>query len=48
MNNSSFAEYTDKSLHDWSAIIREEMMNSDIIPEPFDSDSDGVSWADMW
>lgn len=48
MDNHSFVNYCSETVDDLSIVIREEMMKSNVPPEPFISDSCGVSWTDVW
>ncbi|MDO4314408.1 MAG: isochorismatase family cysteine hydrolase [Oscillospiraceae bacterium] len=48
MDSAAFADYGPETVPDLSAAIRETMLASDAVPEPFESQGGGVGWTDLW
>lgn len=48
MDSAAFAGYDQYTVSDLSAAIRAEMLDSDVLPEPFETSNNGVGWMDLW
>ena len=48
MDSIAFADYDENTVTDLSAAIRQQMLEEDLIPEPFTTDETGTQWPDLW
>jgi len=48
MDSAAFASYGPDTVPDLSAAIREELLASDLAPEPFQAWDGSVGWTDRW
>lgn len=48
MDSAAFADYGPETVPDLSAAIREAMLASDAVPEPFETGDGGTGWTDLW
>ena len=48
MDSAAFADYDENTVTDLSAAIRQQMLEEDLIPEPFTTDETGTQWPDLW
>lgn len=48
MDSAAFADYGPETVPDLSAAIRETMLASDAVPEPFETGDGGAGWTDLW
>lgn len=48
MDSAAFADYGPETVPDLSAAIRETMLASDAVPEPFEARDGGTGWTDLW
>nr|WP_325298593.1 cysteine hydrolase [uncultured Dysosmobacter sp.] len=48
MDSAAFAGYGPETVPDLSAAIRETMLESSAVPEPFEAQDGGTGWTDLW